>query len=209
MIRVALPKGRNLVTALAALRSAGLRLEGIESGDRRLRIRLPADGLEVLFLKDWDVPLYVAYGVADCGVVGSDVLEETGAELLVPARFSAGRSRLSMIGAPGSTPAAGSQVRLATKYPITARRWLASRPWGAEVLPLTGSIELAPLLDLADIAVDIVQTGQTLRDNGLVELELVREVAPCLVVGHAAFQTHRATLNDLIQRLEAADAVEI
>ncbi len=208
MIRIALPKGRNLVTALAAFRSAGLRLDGLESGDRRLRITLPDEGIEVLFLKDWDVPLYVAYGVADCGVVGSDVLEETGTDLLVPARFSAGRSRLSMIGAPGTAPTAGSQVRLATKYPVTAQQWLTTRSWGAEVLPLTGSIELAPLLGLADLALDIVQTGQTLRDNGLVELERVREVAPCLVVGRASYQAHRATLNDLIHRLEAADVVE-
>lgn len=208
MIRLALPKGRNLPVALEAFRAAGLGLGGLEAADRRLRVRLPDAGLEVLFLKDWDVPRYVEYGVVDCGVVGSDVLDEVDGDLLVPARFVAGRSRLSLIGRPGSRPTAGSQVRLATKYAATARRYLAAQPWGAEVLPLAGSIELAPVLDLAEVALDIVQTGTTLRDNGLVELEVVRAVAPCLALGRAAFQSHRTRFNALFDRLESAGVVE-
>lgn len=207
MIRLAMPKGRNLDTALAAFRAAGLDLAGAGGGDRSLRLRLPEDGIELLFLKDWDVPLYVQYGIADLGVVGSDVLEETDGDLLVPVRLADGRSRLSLIGRAGAMPAAGRHVRLATKYPRTARSVLADRPWGAEVLALSGSIELAPLIDLAEIALDIVQTGRTLRDNGLVELERVREVAPCLVVNRGAFQRHRQRLNRLIDRLESAGQV--
>jgi ATP phosphoribosyltransferase len=206
MIRLALPKGRNLVTALAALRAAGLELPGVgDDGERRLRVRLPGEGLELLLLKGWDLPLYVEHGVADCGVVGSDVLDELAADLLVPLRLADGGCRMSLIGRAGSAlPAAGGQVRLATKYPETARRLVAERPWGAEILRLSGSIELAPLLDLAELALDIVQTGRTLAENGLVELETVAEVSPCLVVNRASFQHHRATVNDLIDRLEAA-----
>lgn len=208
MMRLALPKGRNLEPALDAFRAAGFRLSGADGADRRLRFTSPEDGLEVLMLKDWDLPLYVEYGIADCGVVGSDVLEETDGDLLVPARLKDGGCRLSLIGHGPGLPEPGSQIRLATKYPATARRVLASRPWGAEILKLSGSIELAPLLDLAELALDIVQTGRTLRDNGLVELETVRQIAPCLIVNRAAFQQHRDELNRLIDRFEEAAVVE-
>jgi len=210
VIRLALPKGRNLAPTLAAFHAAGLDLAGVEENGRRLWLELPpaellgGEPLEVLLLKDQDLPLYVEYGVADLGVVGSDVLDETGADLLVPLRLTAGGSRLSLIGLPGALPRPGDQVRLATKYPRTARRLLAQRPWGAEVVRLSGSVELAPMLALAELALDIVQSGRTLRDNGLVELEPVAEVAPCLVLNRASFQRHRRWMNALADRLEQA-----
>lgn len=207
-MRLALPKGRNLEVAAAALRAAGLSLAGFDAGGRKLRMLLEDDGLEVLLLKDWDVALYVEYGIADCGVVGSDVLDEVGADLLVPVRFREGGSRLSLIGRAGSLPRPGDHVRLATKYPDSARRMLAERSWSAEVLELKGSVELAPLLDLAEVALDIVQTGRTLVENGLVELETVAEVRPCLVAGRAAYGRHRQAINQLIGRMEAAGVVD-
>lgn len=207
MIRFALPKGRNLETALAAFRAAGIPLNGFDAAGRSLRLRIPETGIEVLSLKDWDLPLYVGHGVADCGIVGSDVLEEVDGDLLVPVRFREGRSRMSLIGREAGLPAAGTQVRLATKYPNTARRVVAGRPWGAEILKLSGSLELAPVLRLAELALDIVQTGRTLAENGLVEIETVAEVTPCLVVNRASYQRHRALLNDWIGRLEAAEVV--
>ncbi len=208
MIRLALPKGRNLEIALAGFRAAGIGLAGLELGDRRLRLALPDEGLEVLLLKDWDVPLYVEYGIADCGVVGSDVLEEVDGDLLIPGRFRDGHCRMSLIGDEGAMPRPGDQIRLASKYPRIARKVLADRPWSADILKLSGSIELAPLLNLAEVALDIVQTGRTLRDNGLVELEVVRQIQPCLVVNRSAYQLHRAELNRWIDRFEAAEVVE-
>ncbi|HVT57269.1 MAG TPA: ATP phosphoribosyltransferase [Thermoanaerobaculia bacterium] len=207
MIRLALPKGRNLEPALAAFRAAGLQLAGLDGGGRSLRTELPQDGIEVLSLKDWDLPLYVEQGVADCGVVGSDVLGELDGDLLVPARLRQGRSRFVLIGRHPEPPPAGAQVRLATKYPKTARRAIAGRPWGAEILRLSGSVELAPVLELAELALDIVQTGRTLAENGLVEIETIAEVAPCLVVNRASFQRHRARLNEWLRRLEEAEAI--
>jgi ATP phosphoribosyltransferase len=206
MIRLALPKGRNLGPVLAALAAAGLVPEGFGEAElgRSLRTSLPEAGIEILSLKDWDLPLYVEHGVADCGFVGSDVLGEVDGDLLVPLRLHAGRCRLSLIGKGPGLPAPGSQVRLASKYPATARRIVALRPWGAEIVRLSGSVELAPLLDLAEIALDIVQTGRTLAENHLVELEQVAEVAACLVVNRASFQRHRDLLNRWIGRLEAA-----
>jgi ATP phosphoribosyltransferase len=212
MIRLALPKSRNLAPTLAVLAAAGV-TRGLAADDRRLRLTLPAPelpggALEVLLLKDWDLPLYVAHGIADLGVVGSDVLEEQASDLLVPLRWRDGRSRMSLIGRPGVLPTAGAQVRLATKYPRTAREVVSQRPFGAEILELSGSIELAPVLGLAELALDIVQTGRTLAENGLVELERVREVAPCLVLNRAAWQRQRSVLNPLLARVEAAIAGE-
>lgn len=206
MIRLALPKGRNLEVALAAFRAAGL-LRGFDGSGRSLLSQLPEDGIEILSLKDWDLPVYVEHGVADCGIVGSDVLAEVDGDLLVPVRLREGRSRMSLIGRAHELPQAGSQVRLATKYPNTARRVVAGRPWGAEIVRLSGSIELAPLLRLAEVALDIVQTGRTLAENHLVEIETVAEVAACLVVNRASYLRHRARLNEWIERLEAAEVV--
>jgi len=205
VIRFALPKGRNLEATLAAFRAAGIPLNGFDGSGRSLRLQIPETGIEVLSLKDWDLPLYVGHGIADCGIVGSDVLGEVDGDLLVPVRLLAGRSRMSLIGCKPELPAAGTQVRLATKYLNTARRVIAGRSWGAEILRLSGSIELAPVLRLAELALDIVQTGRTLMENGLVEIEIVAEVAPCLVVNRASYQRHRAVLNDWIGRLEAAE----
>ncbi|HEX2253204.1 MAG TPA: ATP phosphoribosyltransferase [Thermoanaerobaculia bacterium] len=203
MIRLALPRGRNLAPSLAAFRAAGLGLGGFEGEGRRPWAASPEDGLEVLLLEDRDLPLYVEDGVADLGVIGSEVIEEVGADLLVPLAFTNGGCRLSLLGRPGALPGPGGRVRLATKYPRTARRLLAERPWSAEVVELSGSIELAVLLELAQVALGLVQPGRTLRDE-LVELEPLAEVGPRLVVNRAAFQQHRQQVNGLVSRLEAA-----
>jgi ATP phosphoribosyltransferase len=205
VIRLALPKGRNLEPALAALRGAGLPLDAFEP--RKLRQTLPGERVELLLLKDWDLPLYVEHGIADGGIVGSDVLEELGSDLLAPARLRDGRSRFSLIGRNAQMPRPGDQIRVASKYPRFTQRLLAHRPWGIELVRLSGSVELAPLLDLAELAVDIVQTGQTLRDHDLHEVEVLAPVAPCLVVNRASFQRLRGEVNDLLDRLERAGAV--
>ncbi len=207
MIRLALPKGRNLQVALAAFSAAGLDL-GAEDVARKLRLEVPELDLEVLLLKDPDVPLYVQHGAADFGVVGTDVLEEKGGQLLLPVRFLEGGCRLSLIGRRGAQlPPPGEQVRLATKYPNIARRVVDEMAWSAEILRLSGSIELAPLLDLAEVALDIVQTGRTIRENHLQELRVVRDVAPCLVLNPAAFQRYRPQFNSWIEALEGTGLV--
>jgi ATP phosphoribosyltransferase len=205
MIRTALPKGRNLEVALSAFRAAGLHLEGFEP--RLLRQTLESEGLEVLMLKDWDLPLYVEYGIADWGLVGSDVLAELDSDLLVPLKLRDGGCRFSLIGRTPEPPVPGSQIRVASKYPRWSQRLLEGRPWGAEIFRLSGSVELGPLLDLSEIACDIVQTGRTIRENGLHEIEVLAEVFPCFVVNRASFQRLREPLNELMRRLEAAEVV--
>ena len=158
-------------------------------------------------LKDWDLPLYVEYGIADCGIVGTDVLEEVGGDLLVPVRLLEGRSRFSLIGMEETPPAAGSQIRVASKYPQWTARLLNNRPWGTDIFKLSGSVELGPLLDLSEVACDIVQTGRTIKENGLFEIEVLAEVAPSVVLNRAAYQALRQPVNHLLQRMEEVGIV--
>ena len=205
MIRLALPKGRNLGPTVEAFRRAGIRLEGLDPDGRRLRQRFADEGLEVLLLKDWDLPVYVEYGIADWGVVGTDVLTETAADLLRPVVLTRGGCRMSLIGRPDSRPEPGSQLRMATKYVVSAHRYLATAPFSAEVMKLAGSVELAPLLDLADVALDIVQTGRTIREHGLVEHEVIEDVAPCVVVNRASYQQYRGRINEWLEAMERVE----
>ncbi len=209
MIVFGLPKGRNLGPARAALAAAGLNLDDLDSS--RLRQQLPDQGafgpaVGILLLKDWDLPLYVEHGIVDCAIVGSDVLEETRPDVFRPLRLKAGRSRLSLIAETPELPKRNGQLRAATRYPTWAARLLAARRLHVEVIHLTSSIELGPLLDLTDVAVDIVQTGGTLRAHDLHEIEVLAEVAPTFVVNRASFHSHRRRLSRLLGGLEAVGA---
>ncbi len=209
MITFGLPKGRNLGPARDALAAAGLGLSGLDPS--RLRQRCADDGVlgvdvEVLLLKDWDLPLYVEHGIVDCAIVGSDVLEETQPDVFQPLRLRDGRSRLSLIAETPQLPRRRGQLRAATRYPAWAARLLAARNLHVELLHLTSSIELGPLLDLTDVAVDIVQTGATLRTHDLHEIEALAQVAPTFVVNRASFHAHRRRLSRLLRGLEEAGA---
>ena len=210
MITFGLPKGRNLGPARAALAAAGLNLDGLDPS--RLRQRCPGQRVletpvEVLLLKDWDLPLYVEQGIVDCAIVGSDVLEETQPDVFRPLRLKDGRSRLSLIAESSQLPKRSGQLRAATRYPAWAARLLAARNLHVEVIHLTSSIELGPLLDLTDVAVDIVQTGTTLRTHALHEIEVLADVAPTFVVNRASFHAHRRRLSRLLGALEEAGVV--
>ena len=212
-LRIALPKGRNLPPTLEAFGKAGLDFSGYDKS--LLRQTLPGasndglDGLDVelVQIKDWDLPLYVEQGIAHCGIVGTDVLEEQNEDLLAPLSLKAGRSRFSIIGTASRLPAAGSQIRVATKYPRWSQRLLRGRPWGIEIFKLSGSVELGPLLELSEVACDIVQTGSTIKAHQMVELEVLAEIAPTLVIGRSAFHQYRGALLGLMHRLEAAGVV--
>ena len=209
MITFGLPKGRNLGPARAALAAAGVELDGLDSS--RLRQRFGDQDLlgvpvEVLLLKDWDLPLYVEHGIVDCAIVGSDVLEETQPDVFEPLQLKEGRSRLSLIAETPELPQRSGHLRAATRYPAWAARLLEARHLHVEVIGLTSSIELGPLLDLTDVAVDIVQTGSTLRTHDLHEVEVLAEVAPTFVVNRASFHAHRRRLSRLLAALEAVEA---
>ena len=194
-LTLALPKGRILTEAAALLTQAGLPLE-FPGPSRALRHEFP--GLTVLELRNQDVPVYVDLGVADAGIVGKDVLIESGRSVFEPVDLRFAACRLSLIREVGVTGPIG---RVATKYPRSARAYLASRGLPAEVVKLSGNIELAALTGLADAVVDLVQTGSTLRANGLEERDVLFHSSARLVVNRTALKLRRERLRPLIERL--------
>ena len=194
----ALPTGRLLRAVTGLLGCAGVPLpEG--SADRRLR--LAGNGIEVLFAKDRDVPIYVEHGVADFGVVGRDILEEQPAHIYEPLDLGVGRCRM-VLARPGGRPLPEPPLRIATKFPVVTARHFGARGTPVELIRLSGAIELAPTMDLADAIVDLVETGATLRDNGLIEEETLFESTARVVVNRASFRLRGSPLQALLRRLE-------
>jgi ATP phosphoribosyltransferase len=208
-LRLALPKGRVLDEAVALFGRAGVDLSAVKDGSRRLVFDLPAAGLRVLVVRDADVPTYVEHGAADVGVAGRDVLEEQGCDLYEPLDLGIGRCRLCVAEpiAPSERPAddegAGAHLRYATKYPRLTVRHLAEKGLVADVIKLSGSIELGPLAGLCDRIVDLVSTGETLRQHRLREVETVLEVTARLVVNRASLKLKRPSIDALMARLRA------
>ncbi len=203
---LALPKGRILEEAVAVFGRAGFDIEPVLGDTRRLVHDCGA--LRVLILRSSDVPIYVAHGAADLGIAGSDVLDEEGLDLYEPLDLGIGRCRMIVAERADAPVDERSQmhIRIATKYPRITRAYLARKGLTAEVIPLSGAIELGPLTGLSDRIIDITQTGETLRQNGLVIVDTVTEVSSRLVVGRAALKLRGAEVNDLITRLETAVA---
>ena len=196
----ALPTGRLLRAVTGLLRRSGVPLPA-GSADRRLR--LEGNGMEVLFAKDRDVPIYVEHGVADLGVVGGDILEEQPAHIYEPLDLGVGRCRM-VVARRADRPLPEPPLRVATKYPSVAARHFGARGVPVELIRLAGAIELAPAMDLADAVVDLVETGATLRENGLVEEETLFESSARVVVNRAAFRLRGSDLQSVLRRLEAA-----
>jgi len=194
---LALPKGRVLAEALAVLRAAGLEL--VMSEDERA-LRHDGPGATVLVMRNADVPTYVELGVADAGVVGRDVLLEHGSTLYAPVDLRFARCRLSLIRPEGAD---GAVRRVASKYPRVTAEYLRRLGSPAEVVELSGNVELACLSGLADAVVDVVQTGATLRANGLAEVDVIAESSARLVVNRAALKLKSAVLRPLIEALRA------
>lgn len=205
-ITLALPKGRLLRPALDLLRRMGLRdIPGPES--RRLLWEDPDRGLRLLILKPADIPTYVEYGAADLGIVGKDILLEQGPDVYEPLDLGFGVCRL-VVAEPRELwerddPSKWAWVRVATKYPALTERYFSERGVQVEVIRLDGSIELAPLVGLAERIVDLVASGETLRENGLVEVaEIVRSTAR-LIVNRAALKTAYAAVSQLLEEMKA------
>lgn len=206
-LRVALPKGRMMDDALKLFERLG---SGIAPGIRESRrLILPSsDGrFEFLPVKNIDVPTYVEAGVADAGVVGEDVLGETEPDVLHPLDLRFGGCRLA-VAAPLETPypylPGGVTPRVATKYVESARRFFAARGLQADLVHISGSVEIAPLLGLAHWIVDLVQTGRTLEENGLVVVDEVARSTARLIVNRASHKLRLEEHQRLIAELEAA-----
>jgi ATP phosphoribosyltransferase len=189
VITIAIAKGRMQDDALALLARAGVRLSQTALDSRRLALADESGEYRFIFVKPADVPVYVEHGIADCGVVGRDVLLETEADLLLPLDLGIARCRI-VVAAPDAeviTRTLG-MLRVATKYSHIAGGHFGARGIPVEIIQLSGSVELAPALGLADLIVDLVETGRTLRDNGLTVVEVITESTGRLVVNRASYQ---------------------
>jgi len=201
---LALPKGRILDEAAGIFARAGYDLAPVFGDSRKLVHE--CGPLRVLVLRNSDIATYVAHGAADAGVVGSDVLDEEGRELYEPLDLGIGRCRM-IVAERADQPVDDrtlSHLRVATKYPRTTRRYLEAKGITAELIKLSGAIELGPLTGLCERVVDITQTGETLRQNGLVEVDTVAQVSARLVVSPARLKLDGDRLGAMIDKLERA-----
>ena len=211
---LALPKGRILGEVMPLLGRAGIAIEAAfaDEDSRQLRFATNQPGLDVIRVRSFDVATFVAFGAAHLGVAGNDVLMEfADPEIYAPLDLRIGSCRLSVAGpaeaAATDDPSRWSHVRVATKYPEVTRRHFASRGVQAECVKLNGAMELAPALGLCPYIVDLVQTGSTLKANGLVEIERVADVTSRLILNRTALKTRSEEVNHWLQRFrEVADA---
>ena len=203
-IVIALTKGRILKETLPLLAAAGI--EPIEdiSKSRKLIFETNQPDVRLLVIRGSDVPTYVQHGAADMGISGKDMLLEVGgADLYEPLDLQIAKCQLMTAGLVGREAPKG-RVRVATKFVNIAKQYFASKGQQADIIKLYGAMELAPLMGLADLIVDIVDTGNTLRANGMEPLEAIAEVSSRLVVNKAAMKRKHHRIQQLIEKLRCA-----
>ncbi len=209
-LRIAMPKGRLMESALAEFERAGISEKAPDIG-RKLVIPLKngsGSKLELLLVKNADVPTYVEHGVAEFGVCGTDVLDEADCDVMRPWTFAFGRCRIAIAGRPEvdmSRWSAGDTLLVASKYPRITRRHFSDRGWNAEVIKLNGSVELAAVLGLSDVIVDLVESGRTLKENGLVVHEVLGETRVKLIATRGLTRAQNDVLAWMVDELSAAD----
>ena len=197
----ALPKGRLFDRALDLLSRAGIALDREQEISRRLTFSDRDGRFEFVALKPVDIPVYVEAGAIDLGIVGSDILRELGSDVNEPLDLRIGLCRLVVAGPRRANGNAGYR-RVATKYPRTAEQHFRARNAHVHIVRLDGSVEIAPLLGLSDLIVDLVETGRTLQENGLAILEEVAPVSAKLIVNRTSMKLKSAAVNGLIAQLD-------
>lgn len=202
-IVAAFPKGRLFEQTIDIFYKAGILPEPIKPESRKLI--LETEKFKFLLVRAKDVPTYVEYGVADIGVAGDDVLLESQAQVYRPVDLRIGACSIVVAGLPESKDFYSSNptsLKVATKYPKIAKSFFADKGIEAQIVELYGSIELAPLLGLADFIVDIVETGRTLKENGLVVIDYIRPSSAKLIVNRASFKTKNKDISYVISKVE-------
>jgi ATP phosphoribosyltransferase len=203
-LTIAVSKGRIFKDVLPLLARAGIELRDDPDTSRKLILDTNLEHVKIILIRTTDVPTYVQYGAADLGVAGKDVLlEHGGAGLYEPLDMEIARCRLMVAGRPGAS-AAGNRLRIATKYVESARRYYAAQGKQVEIIKLYGSMELAPLVGLADLIVDLVDTGNTLKANGLVPMDHIADISSRLIVNKASMKIKHAQVQHFIEQMTAA-----
>ena len=206
-IRIALTKGRLEKNTVALFEQLGYDCEQLRNKGRRLILQIPDANLEIVLAKAADVITYIEHGVCDMGVVGKDTILEYGGTFFEVADLGFGRCRFALAGKRGGDFYAGYREKtIATKYPNVTRQFFAGKGMDVRIVKIEGSVELAPLLGLADAIVDIVETGSTLRENGLEIYEEVAGISARLIVNTVSLKLYKQEMEAVISRIERAVA---
>lgn len=204
-LTIALPKGRLFQDAVQLFANMNCNVAALGEG-RRLVFEDPEQGIHFLILRPVDIPTYVEYGAADVGIVGKDVLEEGDRDVYEPLDLKFGVCRLVVAQPRHLLPERSltdwSYIRVATKFPRITERYFSGKGVPVEIIRLSGSIELAPLVGLCERIVDVVETGRTLAENGLVEVEEIMQVTARLIVNRASHKTKYDQVTELIGRIK-------
>lgn len=203
-LTIAIAKGRLLAGTLDLLASAGLAFSSETLSSRRLAVTDESGQYRLIFMKPADVPVYVEHGIADCGIVGRDILLESEADVLQPLSLGLGACRIVVATRNDAPINQLGMLRVATKYPRIAARHFGARGVAVDLIELSGSVELASVLGLADCIVDLVETGKTLQENGLVIVEVVADSAARLVVNRSSYQMKADAVGQFIKSLQDA-----
>ncbi len=202
MLNIALPKGRLGDKAYKIFREMGYICPEMDEDNRKLVFENPEAGVRYLLVKPSDIAIYVEHGAADIGVVGLDVLLETDPDVYELLDLGFGKCRLAVAAKNGFIEDTAIPLRVATKYPRITQRYYSSINREIEIIKLNGSIELAPILGLSDVIVDIVETGSTLRENNLEVRETVEESSARLIANKSNYHFHSDEIDAIIKRME-------
>ncbi len=205
-ITIAIPKGRILRDSVALFKKIGIDCEELLSDTRKLIFENAKQKMRYMIVRATDVPTYVEYGCADLGIVGKDTLLEQRKDLYEPLDLKFGYCRL-VVAEPAELsrtddPTSWTNIRIATKYPNVTEKYFAAKGVQVEIVKLYGSIELAPLVGLSERIVDLVSTGETLRQNGLVEVETIADITCRLIVNRGSLKTKYKRISRILEGLE-------
>lgn len=203
-LTIAVAKGRLQAETLDLFRRAGLVFSTEALASRRLSIQDESGRFRLIFVKPADVPVYVEHGIADCGIVGRDVLLESDADLLQPLSLNIGACSIVVAARKDAPKNQLGMLKVATKYPRIAARHFGARGVAVDLIELSGSVELASVLGLSDCIVDLVETGKTLQDNGLTIVEVIADSAARLVVNRASYHLKADAVACFIRSLDDA-----
>jgi ATP phosphoribosyltransferase len=208
MLTVALCKGKLIEPTLELFVKAGYGAAKTATDSRRLVFPCPEIGITFLIVRPTDVPTYVEYGAADIGIVGKDVLLEQDSDVYEPLdlRFGACRIAVAALRGEASRDGLSSKIRVATKYPKITERYFNQHGVPVEIIKLYGSIELAPIVGLADRIVDLVETGNTLKAHGLIEVGCIAQSTARLIVNRASLKLKHQAVSEVVKKLRAASA---
>lgn len=202
-IRVALTKGRLEKNAIEIFEGIGIDCSELKNKKRKLIFKDETNNIEFVLVKSTDVLTYVEYGAVDIGIVGKDVLLEQGKEFYEVVDLKVGKCMFALAALPDfKNRVVYNRLKIATKYPAVTRNYFRAKGEDVEIIKIDGSVELAPILGLADAIVDIVETGDTLKENGLIIIEKITDVSARMIVNRASMKINREQIGELILKVQ-------